>query len=188
MRNLEQHITQYAAYHRDRRNIATHFVGVPLLVLSVVVALAQISIGPLHGGWFGIALATIFYIALDRVLGLAMLGFLLLCGVIASLVSIKFSTGGALIVAVLLFVVGWAIQFLGHHYEGVKPAFVDDMMGLAIGPLFVMTELFFILGKKAELKRYVEARVGPTLAARNGALLSPPEIPTAANSNFPSHA
>jgi uncharacterized membrane protein YGL010W len=28
MVSLEQNLTQYAAYHRDRRNIATHFVGV----------------------------------------------------------------------------------------------------------------------------------------------------------------
>jgi uncharacterized membrane protein YGL010W len=126
---------------------------------------------------------------LDRALGLAMVAFLMFCGVVSSLLSIRLGWGGALIAAGLLFAIGWAIQFLGHHYEGVKPAFVDDIMGLAIGPLFVMTELFFMLGKKRALQQYVEARVGPTLAARNGALLTPGgTTPTAANSNFPSHA
>src|SRR3982751_2786976 len=28
-------MVQYAAYHRDRRNIATHFVGIPLIVFAV---------------------------------------------------------------------------------------------------------------------------------------------------------
>ncbi len=28
-----------------------------------------------------------------------------------------------------MFVIGWAIQFVGHHYEGRKPAFVDDVTG-----------------------------------------------------------
>ena len=32
MRPIEQLLTQYAAYHRDRRNIATHLVGVPTIV------------------------------------------------------------------------------------------------------------------------------------------------------------
>ena len=51
MRTLEQHITQYAAYHRDMRNLLTHAVGVPLIVLSVVLAIAQIPLGPVHAGW-----------------------------------------------------------------------------------------------------------------------------------------
>ena len=39
MRTLEENLTQYAAYHRDRRNIATHFVGVPMIVFSIILAL-----------------------------------------------------------------------------------------------------------------------------------------------------
>ena len=38
MKSLEQNLTQYAAYHRDRRNIATHFVGIPMIVFAVVLA------------------------------------------------------------------------------------------------------------------------------------------------------
>ncbi|MBP6318037.1 MAG: DUF962 domain-containing protein, partial [Rubrivivax sp.] len=33
-------LADYAAYHRDRRNIATHFVGVPMIVFGVGVLLA----------------------------------------------------------------------------------------------------------------------------------------------------
>ena len=40
MRSAQQLLAQYAAYHRDRRNIATHFVGVPLIVFAVGVLLA----------------------------------------------------------------------------------------------------------------------------------------------------
>lgn len=171
MKNIEQHLTQYAAYHRDQRNIATHFVGVPIIVFSVVLALAQLSIGPLHAGWIGIALAGGYYLWLDRPIGLAMLIFLLLCGVAASLISAQTGWAVALGLALALFVTGWIIQFIGHRYEGVKPAFTDDVMGLAIGPLFVMAEVFFMAGGKRGLRKYIEHRVGPTLAARNGRLL-----------------
>ena len=34
MRAATELLTQYAAYHRDRRNIATHFVGVPMIVFA----------------------------------------------------------------------------------------------------------------------------------------------------------
>ena len=48
MTTIEQNLTQYAAYHRDRRNIATHFVGVPMIVFAIVLALAvvEIPVGP----------------------------------------------------------------------------------------------------------------------------------------------
>jgi uncharacterized membrane protein YGL010W len=71
----------------------------------------------------------------------------------------------ALAVGVGMFAVGWALQFWGHKFEGRKPAFVDDLNQLMIGPLFIMTEVLFALGLRQQLKRDVEAKVGP---ARNG--------------------
>ena len=60
-----------------------------------------------------------------------------------------------------MFVVGWVIQFVGHYYEGKKPAFVDDISGLIVGPLFVVAELAFLLGLRQDLKQQIEARSGP---------------------------
>lgn len=173
MRTAEQLLTQYAAYHRDRRNIATHFVGVPLIVFSVVLALAQVRIGMVHLGWIAVLAATAYYVFLDRRLGILMFGFLALCGAVSSLVSAMTGWTVGLGLALAIFVIGWAIQFLGHKYEGMKPAFVDDIVGLAIGPLFVLAEIMFLLGLRHELQSYIEARVGPTLAARNGQPLHP---------------
>ena len=34
-------MVQYAAYHRDRRNIATHFVGIPLIVFAIGIFTAR---------------------------------------------------------------------------------------------------------------------------------------------------
>ena len=58
-----------------------------------------------------------------------------------------------------LFVVGWIIQFVGHHYEGKKPAFVDDLVGLLIGPLFVTAKLGFLLHMRLELKAEIHHRL-----------------------------
>ena len=52
-----------------------------------------------------------------------------------------------------LFFVGWVIQFIGHFYEKKKPAFMDDVIGLAIGPLFVLAELVFLMGFRKELEQ-----------------------------------
>lgn len=175
MRNLEQQITQYAAYHRDRRNIATHFIGVPMIVLSVVLALVPWTIFGVNVALIAIMLAAAYYLFLDVALGTAMLIFLFFfCYLSAVYFNARLGNTAAIMgLAVLLFVVGWIIQFIGHKYEGMKPAFTDDIIGLVIGPLFIMTELFFALGLKRGLKQYVEARVGPLLAARNGAPIGP---------------
>jgi uncharacterized membrane protein YGL010W len=183
MRNLEQQITQYAAYHRDRRNIATHFVGVPMIVFSVVLALVPWVVGGINVALIAIGIASVYYLILDRSLGTAMLLFLFVCYLIAITFNAAINARGGhagfvLAAAALLFIVGWVIQFVGHKYEGMKPAFTDDIMGLIIGPLFIMTEVFFVLGLKATLKKYVEDRVGPVLAARNGAPIGPVSSPT----------
>ena len=61
-----------------------------------------------------------------------------------------------------LFAVGWVIQFIGHLFEGKKPAFVDDLVGLLIGPLFVMAETAFLLGLRNDVREAIEAKAGPT--------------------------
>jgi uncharacterized membrane protein YGL010W len=174
MRTLEQHITQYAAYHRDRRNIFTHFFGVPLIVFAVVLALVPLVIGGVNAALIALAIAAVYYVFLDVALGTAMLIFLFVCWLISVYINSRIGNGGVVVgIAAAVFVIGWIIQFIGHKYEGMKPAFTDDIMGLAIGPLFIMTEVFFALGLKSQLKKYVEDRVGPTLAERNGAPIGP---------------
>ena len=50
------------------------------------------------------------------------------------------------VIGIGLFVVGWVVQLIGHGFEGRKPAFLDDLVGLLIGPLFVVAEAGFLLG------------------------------------------
>jgi uncharacterized membrane protein YGL010W len=49
-------------------------------------------------------------------------------------------TGAWLAWGMGFFVVGWLIQFIGHYYEGRKPAFADDIVGLLVGPMFVTAD------------------------------------------------
>ena len=172
MVSLEQNLTQYAAYHRDRRNIATHFVGVPMIVFAIILALANVVIpmGPVVltlAALVAIA-ACAYYLKLDLALGATMAVVLFAMCAGASEMTHRMSAGAALAWAAGIFAVGWAIQFLGHKYEGVKPAFFDDAKQLIIGPLFVCAEAFFLLGAKPLLRRYIEERVGPTVPRRDG--------------------
>jgi len=172
MVTIEQNLTQYAAYHRDRRNIATHFVGVPMIVFSVVLALAVVEIpaGPVVLTLAAIAsiAASIYYLKLDLTLGITMAVALFAMCAAASEITHRAGTGLALGIAATIFVVGWAIQFLGHKWEGMKPAFIDDAKQLLIGPIFVCAEAYFLCGAMQHLRKYIEDRVGPTVARRDG--------------------
>jgi uncharacterized membrane protein YGL010W len=164
MKNLVDHLSQYGSYHRDSRNIVTHFVGIPMIVLAVAVLLSRPGwdIGGLWGSpALLVALAsTVFYLRLDLALGVVMALFLALC-IWAGALLAQQTTMLWLSAGVGLFVVGWVIQFIGHYYEGRKPAFIDDVSGLIIGPLFVAAELAFLMGMRKPLQQAIEQRVGP---------------------------
>jgi uncharacterized membrane protein YGL010W len=165
MKTLIDHLAQYAAYHRDRRNIASHFVGIPMIVLAVAVLLSRPAF-ELFGLWLSPAaltalLAVTFYLRLDLRFGLAMAALLWLC-LWAGAALAQQATAVWLSSGLALLLVGWVIQFIGHYYEGRKPAFVDDLMGLMVGPLFVVAEAAFLLGLRREVEQAVVTRAGPT--------------------------
>jgi uncharacterized membrane protein YGL010W len=159
-------MTKYAAYHRDRRNIATHFVGIPLIVFAVGILLARpyvaVSGWPVTPATALWAASTLWYLTRGNVaLGLAV-SLANLALILAALPLAQFQTAAWLAWGLGTFVVGWAIQFVGHYYEGKKPAFVDDIRGLLVGPMFVTGEALFALGWGKALLAEIEARVGPT--------------------------
>ncbi|MDE1180243.1 Mpo1-like protein [Paraburkholderia sp.] len=176
MRTLTDHLTQYAAYHRDSRNIATHFVGIPMIVLALAVLLSRPSIAlgasalMVSPAWLLFGAATVYYIALDVPLGLMMAVVSAVCVGFGEWLAAQGTLAWAA-TGIGLFVTGWAFQFVGHvAYEHRKPAFVDDVIGLAIGPLFVLAEALFGIGWRPALRESIDAQVGPTRINRRATL------------------
>jgi uncharacterized membrane protein YGL010W len=160
-------LSQYALYHRDQRNIATHFFGVPLIVLGIGLLLAQPAVAFAGWSWtpaWGIFAATALWYL---VRGGWVLGGLtaLLVGTLVCLAH-HLTQGQAaedvLSWGAMVFAVGWMIQFLGHWYEGKKTAFMDDVSGLLVGPLFITAEALFARGWNPALSAEIERRAGPT--------------------------
>lgn len=146
-----------------------------MILVGTQSALARVGIGPLNAAVGATALATKYYRQLDPAYGAAMATVLgTSCAMGTALAQLPFlawagATGG-------LLVGGWALQFLGHYFEGKKPAFLDDVLGLLDGPLFLVAEVAFALGLSPELRAEVERRAGPTRWGRVVAATAAPAV------------
>jgi uncharacterized membrane protein YGL010W len=161
VKTLEEQMSFYAAYHQDARNKATHFVGVPVIVFSLMIPLGWLRIDaggfPLSAALVVTSILLLYYLALDVPLGLAMgaVFALMLWGAEPlSQAPLMISLGWF----VVLFVGGWALQLWGHVYEGRKPALVDNLFQIFVAPIFLAAEVFFALGYKPGLHEGVQRR------------------------------
>lgn len=162
MKSIEEQLARYKSVHLNAKNIKTHFIGVPLIVLAVTLLLNSVKFIFINEEVLSkpdtiyISLAmivfifvAIYYLMLHRSLAIGMLAYLIVNLVVAHFLT---ATDGILYIALALFVVGWVFQFIGHYYEKAKPAFVDDLSQFLIGPLFLMAEVYFSLGLAPKLK------------------------------------
>jgi uncharacterized membrane protein YGL010W len=165
-RSAAELLNQYAEYHRDRRNILTHFVGVPMIVFAVGVLLAgwrfNLAGWMLTPAWLVFGLVAAWYLTRGH-LGIGAATTLAVGG----LILLAHRVGGGSMASWLAwglgcFVVGWLVQFIGHYYEGKKPPFPDDWVGLPVGPMFVVLELLAPLGFFKGLMAGVERHAGPS--------------------------
>jgi uncharacterized membrane protein YGL010W len=145
----------YASYHRDHRNRATHFIGIPAIVFSILVPLALVRIDGVSVALMVALMAVLGWIALDRTIGLAMLVMMVPMLLIAEWVA-GYGSATAWIVFAIFFVGGWVFQLVGHVWEGRRPALADNLFQAFIGPMFIMAEVLMAIGLKQELKAVVD--------------------------------
>ena len=158
MQTLEQQMSFYAAYHQDTRNKATHFVGVPMIIFGLFIALgwARIEVAgiTLTAAMLLAAVVLAWYFLLDGPLAAAMLVINALLLYLADLVSVQPVSVG-FVWFLVFFGGGWVIQLIGHAFEGKRPALVDNFFQVFIAPIFLMAEVFFALGYKRDIAERV---------------------------------
>jgi len=149
----------YAAYHRNRWNRLTHFIGVPAIIFAILIPMNWVSFGE------GVTLAHVFmgavlayYFLLD-----VPLAFATTVVVTALLLAARAAAGTGVasgwIWSGAFFIGGWIFQLVGHVFEGRKPALADNLFQIFIAPIFLVAELFFALGLKRDVLKKIEARL-----------------------------
>jgi uncharacterized membrane protein YGL010W len=84
-----------------------------------------------------------FYLLLGAVRQLALGLMLFLVAFYAAAVTLETAVGPNLIrVAIVIFIIGWSGQVIGHHVEDTRPSFIKDIQFLFIGPLWELSHLY----------------------------------------------
>jgi uncharacterized membrane protein YGL010W len=159
MKSLEQQMAVYTAYHRNPWNRLTHFVGVPVIIFSILIPMAwlRLPLGGIEitGGALFVAAVLVYYYLLDVPLAIAMTAFIVPVTYFAEWVArMPWQTGLAVFLAT--FVGGWALQLVGHVFEGRRPALADNLFQIFVAPIFLVAETAFALGLRRDTRQAVE--------------------------------
>lgn len=152
VKSADQWFQEYGVSHQNPTNKLIHAVCVPLIMVSVLALIAEMprpvwmdAIPFLNWASLLVAASMIFYLRLSVPLALGMLAFS-----IAVLIGLReysrMNISPLWQAALVMFVVAWIGQFIGHMIEGRKPSFVQDLKFLLIGPVWLLGFVYRRLG------------------------------------------
>jgi len=155
MRSLAQFLSDYGESHQNPVNQWVHIVCVPLILMSTLGLLWLVPVGSwlglggaaaewVNGATLVAALSGIVYIRLSPGVFVLMLGWFAVSAWVIQ--SIRYSGGSLFFTSLVVWLAAWGVQVWGHKVEGKKPSFLEDLVFLLIGPIFVSIELAAKLG------------------------------------------
>jgi uncharacterized membrane protein YGL010W len=140
MKPLEQWLQEYSVSHQNKTNQLIHKLCVPLIFFSILGMLWDWQYQGIRVTYVVVALGMIFYFRLSTKVALLML--LQLTVFFAILFFWSEQQVSIFLPNLVIFVLAWIGQFLGHKIEGKKPSFFEDLQFLLIGPIWVFSFLF----------------------------------------------
>ena len=130
-----------------------HWVCVPAIMFSLLALLFSIPFFIERTWWANwafvfLVLAWIYYARLSTIMlvGFMIIGSLMLWGIVSLYAATDYNAGKLALWALIIFVVAWIGQFIGHKIEGKKPSFLQDLQFLLIGPAWLMSFIFKKIG------------------------------------------
>ena len=150
-------LDEYSLCHQNPINIVLHKICIPIITASLFGMLWSLPLVPQsvrhtisvgNVGLFNPSLILVpilaFYWNLSAAMTLGMTIFFL--GLIALVILLEKNHVRIFRLSVIVFILGWIGQFIGHEIEGKKPAFFKDLQFLLIGPLWTLASAFRWLG------------------------------------------
>ena len=161
MKTLIELMRFYADHHTKTITKITHFIGIPIIILSVQIVLSWLHspfeyFSHISMAWIAAILLLLYYASLDFQLALVSAIFLLPITLLANVLSQHKINLFSFILFCALFIFGWIIQFVGHYFEGKRPALFENIFQVFIAPIFLIAELCFMLGYRKDLQEKIE--------------------------------
>jgi len=144
MSKFKSLLDTYGESHQNKTNKLIHWVCVPAIFFSIVGLISIIPFpweaslaGSINLNWAFVALVLvlIYYISLSVSISIGMTLFAFICIYLCGHIN---SLDYPLWIYIGIFAVSWVFQFVGHHIEGKKPSFLQDIQFLLIGPAWLM--------------------------------------------------
>ena len=153
MRPIDLLLETYGESHKNATNKLIHWVCVPAIMFSLLTLLFAIPFfveRSLWANWAFVLLvgAWIYYarLSMTMLIGFIVIGGLMLLGIMGLYGLAGYDAGTLALYAVIIFVVAWIGQFIGHKIEGKKPSFLQDVQYLLIGPAWLLHFIFKKVG------------------------------------------
>ena len=153
MRPIDLLLETYGESHKNATNKLIHWVCVPAIMFSLLTLLFAIPFfveRSLWANWAFVLLvgAWIYYarLSMTMLIGFVVIGGLMLLGIMGLYGMAGYDAGTLALYAVIIFVVAWIGQFIGHKIEGKKPSFLQDVQYLLIGPAWLLHFIFKKVG------------------------------------------
>ncbi len=152
MRSIADWLDEYDLSHEHPTNKLLHWICVPPIVLSVIGLLWSIPVPGAFAAispWLNWATLTavavlVYYLALSPALAAgALVAFAVLFAIARALMTLPWPLWA---ISLVIFVLAWIGQFIGHAIEGKRPSFFKDVLFLLIGPLWLLAAVYRRLG------------------------------------------
>ena len=146
MRSVNDWFGSYSRDHQHPVNRLVHWICVPAILWCVIGALWVVPVPSWLGRpgfWAFVAMfaSFVFYYRMSRPLGLAMALAFIVLGLATEGLYRALGPSQLLWLAIVVFVLAWIGQFIGHHIEGRRPSFLTDLAYLLIGPAWLMGKI-----------------------------------------------
>lgn len=156
MKTIDEWLMLYGRDHQNSINKLIHWICVPIILFSVIGLLMSIPFPTILNGWVNVAtivyilaLAFYFRLSISIFFGMLIIGTLFFIANRFIAINVLPKIGLTLWqFSLIIFVIAWIFQFIGHKLEGQKPSFFEDMQFLLIGPIWLLSFVYMKIGIK----------------------------------------
>ena len=147
---INEWLNEYGESHQNKTNKLIHWFCVPVITFTLFGLLSQFHFEfSLNNGKYIInpagiliIISVLFYLRLSYSIAIGMFLFSGSCILLIENLEINYTSEELFTYYIIIFILAWIGQFIGHKIEGKKPSFFKDIQFLLIGPAWLLSFIY----------------------------------------------